>query len=67
MKEKYTELSELLQKFLAKHPGTEDELCRDLKISRPTLVRWTEGKSAPHPIGRPSVIQYLNKKLSTEL
>jgi DNA-binding transcriptional regulator YiaG len=41
---------------------TDDlELARLLRVSRPTVGRWTRGESAPHPIGRKSVLIVLAK------
>jgi len=37
-----------------------------LRISKPTLQRWLEGASAPHPLGREPVISTLEKILDTE-
>ena len=45
----------------------ENDLCRELSASKPTLYRWMEGKSAPYQTGRQSVLQviadYMEKKL----
>lgn len=41
---------------------TDDlELARLLRVSRPTVGRWTRGESAPHPIGRKPVFMVLAK------
>jgi hypothetical protein len=40
---------------------SDEELCRQLKISQPTIRRWREGASAPHELGRESVFQLLAK------
>lgn len=34
----------------------DTELARTLRVSRPTIGRWARGDSAPHPIGRGSVL-----------
>ena len=44
----------------------ENDLCRELSASKPSLNRWMEGKSAPYRTGRRSVLQvianYMEKK-----
>jgi hypothetical protein len=37
----------------------DTELAGMLKVSRPTIGRWARGDSAPHPLGRGSVLQIL--------
>ena len=32
------------------------EVCKRLKVSKPTFYRWVSGKSAPHELGRESAI-----------
>lgn len=34
----------------------DSDLARTLKVSRPTVGRWARAESAPHPIGRRSVL-----------
>jgi hypothetical protein len=43
------------------------ELARILRVSRPTIGRWTRGESAPHPIGRGSVFATLAKLAEVKL
>jgi hypothetical protein len=43
------------------------ELARILRVSRPTIGRWTRGDSAPHPIGRKSVLVTLAKLAEVKL
>lgn len=43
------------------------ELARILRVSRPTIGRWTRGESAPHPIGRRSVLTTLAKLAEVRL
>jgi transcriptional regulator with XRE-family HTH domain len=35
------------------------ELARALRVSRPTVSRWTRGESAPHPLGREPALRLL--------
>jgi transcriptional regulator with XRE-family HTH domain len=43
------------------------ELARTLRVSRPTVGRWTRGDSAPHPIGRQPVLMTLAKLAEAKL
>jgi hypothetical protein len=38
-----------------------------LKISRPTVGRWARGESSPHPLGRPSIYNWLIKEAAKKL
>ena len=38
-----------------------------LCVSLPTVNRWCMGQSAPHPLARPSVYQWLKKKIEEKL
>ena len=38
---------------------SEDDIASGCKVSVPTVRRWLSGKSAPHPLGRDSVISKL--------
>ena len=44
----------------------KDDLCRELCASKPTLDRWMEGKSAPYPTGRQSVLQVIADYISRQ-
>ena len=43
------------------------EAARELKISLPTVNRWCMGQSAPHPLGRLSVMHWLMGKVESRL
>ena len=64
MKDVRAELRGLLNAFLADNPGGKFELARELHVSVSTIKRWAKGESAPHPLGRLSVIEHLKKRLS---
>jgi len=38
-----------------------------LHISKPSLERWRLGKSAPHPIARPSIFRFLRDTASLKI
>jgi len=37
----------------------EETICKLLKISKPTLQRWKNGESSPHPLGYQSIFEVL--------
>lgn len=46
--------------FLAKDYATNrDALARRMGASRPTIVRWATGESAPHPALRDTVLEWI--------
>jgi hypothetical protein len=36
---------------------SKEEFAQKLKVSKPTVYRWRDGKSCPHPVGRKPAIQ----------
>lgn len=44
---------------------SDNELAKVIQISRPTVRRWASGATAPHPIGRKAVLDYLVKRVDT--
>jgi predicted DNA-binding protein (UPF0251 family) len=62
------------QKFCAEFTRLMDALGWDdwqmakfMQISRPTVGRYRRGEAAMHPIGRPIVLQALEKALAEKL
>ncbi len=41
---------------------SEAEMSKLLQVSRPTINRWKNGRSVPHPLGRPRVMQKLAER-----
>lgn len=39
--------------------GSIDEMCRRAQCSRPTMMRWLDGVTCPHPVARESAIRAL--------
>lgn len=46
---------------------TELELRREFGCSKPTVERWLSGESAPHPLGRAAVLEWLRKQAQSYL
>ena len=44
---------------------TENDLCREVGASKPTIRRWKKGKSSPHPPLRPHFFRRLVEKLQS--
>lgn len=45
----------------------DNELAKILQVSRPTVGRWARGVTAPHPIGRRPVLEYLAKRVESSI
>jgi hypothetical protein len=60
-----TELQDLLIAFLSKNPGPEgeDKLARELDASIPTIRRWANGTTHPHPAMAKLLIERLKSIL----
>ena len=41
---------------------SEREVSRLLQVSRATVNRWKNGRAAPHPLGRPRVLEILARE-----
>ncbi len=46
---------------------SEDELARKFSVSRPSINRWKNGRSAPHPAMRKHVYAWLKRRVTLEL
>lgn len=45
----------------------DNELAKILQVSRPTVGRWASGVTAPHPIGRKPVLEFLIKRVESSI
>lgn len=52
---------ERLLAAIARTGITDLQLRREFGVSKPTLERWKNGKSAPHPLGQPAVFGWLDR------
>jgi len=60
------EFQKLISDFLAKNYSFNKRLLANkFGVSLPTIQRWAEGKTSPHPIMREHVIKYLKRRMST--
>lgn len=41
---------------------SDQDLGRAIRVSRPTVTRWRNGKSVPHPLVRKGVIDFLKER-----
>lgn len=63
-REEFCEVFDLTKRML----GLSDlEVAKILQISLPTVVRWTRGETAPHPVGRKPILEYLLKRVQKEI
>ena len=58
------ELVLLINALLDRFPGYADKLANDLRVSKPAIRRWAEGRSLPRPKITESLIKHLNKLLA---
>ena len=58
------ELVMLLNQFLDRFPGYTGELADNLKVSKPTIRQWLEGRNLPHTKVAESVVKHLKKLLA---
>lgn len=63
MENNQTELQNLINTFLSKNPDGEDQLARELDVSRPTIKRWANGETYPSPAMAELVIARLKSIL----
>lgn len=62
--ERFSSLFALAQRVLELD---DEDLALLLRVSRPTINRWANGQSAPHPLGRPAALAVLVKECSKRL
>lgn len=63
-REEFCEVFDLTQRTL----GLSDlDIARTFQISRPTVGRWIRGETAPHPVGRKPILEYLLKRVQEEI
>lgn len=60
----FTAMFQCIRKELAKLGWTDVRLAQYLQVSRPTVWRWAQGKTAPHRIGRERTIDGLERELA---
>lgn len=58
------EFAELFATLLVYGVFSSEQLRRELRISRPTLVRWASGQSRPHPLGIPPAMKWVEEQLT---
>ncbi len=63
MKDIKIELQNLLNTFLSNNPGSERQLAEELDVSIPTIRRWQNGETSPHPAMAELVIARLKSIL----
>lgn len=57
------QFSQAVKNFLRASPKHKLVFARECRISPVTMHRWAMGLSAPHPLGRPPVIQFINEHM----
>jgi len=63
-KEADTELTTLLNRLLDRHPQYIGELADELRVSKPTIKRWVNGRNLPHPKITEPIIKRLEELLT---
>jgi transcriptional regulator with XRE-family HTH domain len=58
------EFAVLFRYLLQESKLTDNDVAKKVQCSRPTIDRWRKGTTAPHEIGRKSVIKYLIDRVS---
>jgi len=43
------------------------EMCRELKVSRGTLSKWSTAKIAPHMMVRPVIAQWIGQRVTSKV
>ena len=66
MESNQTELQSLLNEYLSKNPGGEEQLARLFDVSRPTITRWAKGKTSPSRVVLKRVIPRLKSLLQKQ-
>jgi len=61
-----SELQRLVNKYITDNPGKEGALADVLKVSRPTVDRWREGKNLPQPLTTRAIVTILTHLLVIE-
>lgn len=58
------ELVMLINRFLDRFPGYVGELADNLKVSKPAIRRWAEGRNLPRTKVTESIVKHLKKLLA---
>jgi hypothetical protein len=58
------DLQTKLQEYLVKYPGEEKRLASFLRVSTPTIKRWSEGRNLPHLLLIPSAITAIQRLMT---
>jgi hypothetical protein len=58
-----TSFAQMVNDFLLRSSEHELVMARECRVSLPTVRRWAEGLSAPHPLGRPAIAQFIEEHL----
>ncbi len=61
------DFSELVTYYLARDPDNEEKLARRFNVSKPTIIRWTNGDNKPHSAIRPTVVKWIETELDTNV
>lgn len=46
---------------------SDEDLADNIKVSRPTINRWKNGRNLPHPLMRGPIIAWLNQQVAAKL
>lgn len=46
---------------------SDEDLADNIKVSRPTINRWKNGRNLPHPLMRRPIIAWLNQQVTAKL
>ncbi len=60
------DFQKIVSDYINKNPENKVRLARVCKTSVGTITRWANGYSAPHPLGRESVIKFIQEELHKE-
>ena len=58
--------TELFQEAANELGMSDAELAEKLRVSRPTVTRWKEGRSLPHPAIRPPIFIWLTQLIEVK-
>jgi transcriptional regulator with XRE-family HTH domain len=58
------EFTVLFRYLLQESKLTDNDVAKKVQCSRPTIDRWRRGVTAPHEIGRRSIIKYLLEEIA---
>lgn len=63
--EQKAEFSTAVRYAISYHGIAISEFVDEFRVSIPTISRWARGTSAPHPMARPRIINWIKKNVDT--